>query len=83
MGKYSYVGIGASIFHGVEIDENCIVGGGSVLNKNTKSNSTYYGIPARRVSGRKLGDAYLWLLKKSFITNFWIFRSNRKNLWRR
>ena len=59
IGKYSYVGIGSSIFHGVEIDENCIVGGGSVFNKNTKSNSTYYGIPARRVSSRKLGDAYL------------------------
>ena len=59
IGKYSYVGIGASIFHGVEIDENCIVGGGSVLNNNTKSNSTYYGIPARRVSSRKLGDTYL------------------------
>ncbi len=59
IGKYSYVGIGASIFHGVVIDENCIVGGGSVLNKNTIPNSTYYGIPAKKVSGRKFGDIYL------------------------
>ena len=36
-----------ALFHGVEIDENCIVGGGSVLNKNTISDSTYYGIPAK------------------------------------
>ena len=59
IGKYSYVGIGASIFHGVCIKENCIVGGGSVLNKNTVPNSTYYGTPAKIVSSRKLGDIYL------------------------
>ena len=63
------MGIGASIFHGVEIDENCIIGGGSVLNKNTISDSTYYGIPAKRVSSRKLGDTYLWLKDKFYISN--------------
>ena len=59
IGRYSYVGIGASIFHGVSIEKNCIIGGGSILNKNTKSDSTYYGIPAKRVSNRELGDNYL------------------------
>ncbi len=59
IGKYSYVGIGASIFHGVSIDENCVVGGGSILNKNAISNSIYYGNPAKRISSRKLGDVYL------------------------
>ena len=59
IGQFSNIGIGASIFQGVSIEDNCIVGGGSVLNKDAISNSTYYGIPAKRISERKLGDSYL------------------------
>ena len=59
IGKYSFVGIGSAIFQGVSIDENCIVGGGSILKKNAISNSIYFGIPAKRVSSRNLGDTYL------------------------
>ena len=59
IGRYSYVGIGASIFHGISINQNCIIGGGSVLKNNAESDSTYYGIPAKRISGRNLGDSYL------------------------
>ena len=59
IGQFSYVGIGASIFHGVSIEENCLVGGGSVLSNNAMSDSIYYGIPAKRISDRKLGDNYL------------------------
>lgn len=58
IGEYSYVGIGASIFQGVSIDQNCIIGGGSILNKNAKADSTYYGIPAKRISSRKIEDSY-------------------------
>ena len=57
--QFSYVGIGASVFQGVSIGKNCIVGGGSVLDKDAISNSVYYGIPAKRISERKLGDSYL------------------------
>ena len=57
--KFSYVGIGASVFQGVAIEENCIIGGGSVLDKDAISNSVYYGIPAKRISDRNLGDSYL------------------------
>ena len=59
IGQFSYVGIGASIFHGVSIKDNCVVGGGSILNKDALSNSNYYGIPAKRMSHRNLGDSYL------------------------
>jgi len=58
IGEFSYVGIGASIFQGVSIDQNCIIGGGSILNKNAKADSTYYGIPAKRISSRKIEDNY-------------------------
>ncbi len=59
IGQFSYVGIGSSILHGVSIEDNCIVGGSSFLNKDAISDSTYYGIPAKRISDRKLGDNYL------------------------
>jgi sugar O-acyltransferase (sialic acid O-acetyltransferase NeuD family) len=59
IGEYSNVGIGASIFHGINIGRNCIIGGGSLVNKNLESDSIYYGVPARFITNRKLGDRYL------------------------
>lgn len=59
IGEYSNVGIGASVFHGINIGSNCIIGGGSLVNKNTDSDSIYYGIPAKFISNRKFGDRYL------------------------
>ena len=59
IGSFSYVGIGASVFHGVSIGSNCIIGGGSIVTSHTQSNATYYGIPAKLVSERVLGDKYL------------------------
>ena len=59
IGKFSYVGLGASVFHRVSIGKNCIIGGGSLVDKSTKTNSIYYGNPAKFISNRKLGDKYL------------------------
>ena len=59
IGKFSSVGIGASVFQGINIGKNCIIGGGSVVNKDTNPNSIYYGVPARFVSLHKLGEKYL------------------------
>lgn len=59
IGEFSAVGIGASVFHGIHIDDNCIIGGGSLVNKHTQPNSVYYGVPAKLVSARRLGDSYL------------------------
>jgi len=56
--EFSYVGIGASVFHRVNIGYNCIIGGGSLVNQNTLPNSVYYGVPARFVSFRNIGDSY-------------------------
>lgn len=59
IGEFSAIGIGASVFHGIHIDNNCIIGGGSSVNKHTQPNSVYYGVPARLISARRLGDSYL------------------------
>ena len=54
IGSFSKIGIGASVFPGVKIGSNCIIGGGSVLNRDAKDNAVYYGVPARYISERKL-----------------------------
>ncbi len=36
-----------------------IIGAGSMVNKNTKSNSVYFGTPAKFVRDHTLGQKYL------------------------
>ena len=59
IGEFSKIGIGASVFHGIRVDRNCIIGGGSLVNKHTEPDSVYYGVPARFITTRELGDRYL------------------------
>lgn len=47
VGKYSHIGIGASVIENIDIGRNCIIGGGSLVNKDTESDSIYYGVPAK------------------------------------
>jgi len=46
--KGSFVGVNACIRDGVTIGENCIIGMGSVVTKNTDNNGTYIGSPAKK-----------------------------------
>ena len=59
IGEFSKIGIGASVFHGIRVGRNCIIGGGSLVNKHTEPDSVYYGVPARFITTRELGDRYL------------------------
>ena len=59
IGELSHIGIGASILQRVSIGRNCIIGAGSLVNKDTKNDSVYYGSPAIFISKRKAGDQYL------------------------
>ena len=43
------IGIGASIKDKVTIGKNTIIGGGAFVNKNCDSNSTYFGVPVKKV----------------------------------
>tara|TARA_B100001248_G_C27356932_1_gene444324 strand:+ start:839 stop:1459 length:621 start_codon:yes stop_codon:yes gene_type:complete len=49
IGRSTFIGIGSSIIQGVKIGKNCIVGAGSVVIKNIPNNSTYAGVPARKI----------------------------------
>jgi len=59
IGDYSYIGIGCTVFHNIEIGKNCIVGGGSLVIRDTSSDSVFFGSPAKFISSRILGDKYL------------------------
>ena len=59
IGKFSQIGIGATVFHSISIGKNSVIGGASLVNKSIEGHSTYYGIPARFVKKRKLGDNFL------------------------
>ena len=49
IGKLSFIGSGTTIIQGVKIGNNSIVGAGSVVIKNVPSNSTYAGVPAKKL----------------------------------
>ena len=59
IGNFSAIGIGANIFHSVNIGQNCIIGGGSLVCKDTDENSIYYGSPSKFIREHKFGDRYL------------------------
>ena len=43
------IGIGANIKDKVTIKKNTIIGGGAFVNKNCDGNSTYFGVPAKKI----------------------------------
>ncbi|MDC0644653.1 acetyltransferase [Alphaproteobacteria bacterium] len=59
IGKYSAIGIGATISHSIQIKENVVVGGASFVNRDTDPNTLIYGVPARPIRLRRLGEEYL------------------------
>ena len=59
VGEFSAIGIGATVNHNVSIGYNCIIGASSLVNKDTKSNSVYYGMPAKFIRNHELGKKYL------------------------
>jgi sugar O-acyltransferase (sialic acid O-acetyltransferase NeuD family) len=44
----SFLGVNSCIRDGITVGENCVVGMGSVVTKNTEADSTYIGSPARK-----------------------------------
>jgi sugar O-acyltransferase (sialic acid O-acetyltransferase NeuD family) len=59
VGELSYIGVGSSIKHGVAILKNTVIGGQSYVNKDCASDSVYYGVPAKKIRKRTVGEKYL------------------------
>lgn len=48
--KGAFIGMNSTIMPGVTIGENCIIGCGSVVTRDTEANSIYAGVPAKKIS---------------------------------
>jgi len=59
IGNRSAVGIGAVVDSNIQIEDDCLLGSSSFLNKNLPKNKVAYGIPAKVVKERLTGDPYL------------------------
>ena len=59
IGELSFLGIGCSVRHNITIGRNTVIGGQSFVSNNCKSNSLYYGVPAKRVRKRSEKEEYL------------------------
>lgn len=59
VGYQSYLGLGSLVRHKVRISDCTIVGFGSLVNKDCKKNSIYYGSPAKIIRKRKNNENYL------------------------
>jgi sugar O-acyltransferase (sialic acid O-acetyltransferase NeuD family) len=55
----SAVGIGAVILHGRKIGQHAIVGAGSVVTRDVPDFTVAYGVPAKVVRSRTVGEKYL------------------------
>lgn len=59
VGESCFLGIGCTIRHNITIGNNTVIGGQSFVRKNCKSNSLYFGVPAKRIKQRTLSEDYL------------------------
>ncbi|MGG7036506.1 MAG: acetyltransferase [Flavobacterium sp.] len=59
IGECSAIGIGASILHYTTVGSNCVIGGNALVNKDVEDNFVAYGVPAKVVRKRELGEKYL------------------------
>jgi maltose O-acetyltransferase len=56
IGQGSWIGVNATILHGVKIGKNCIVSAGSVVNSDVKDGMVVVGNPARVTSKVNIVD---------------------------
>ena len=59
IGNRSAVGIGAVVDSNIKIEDDCLLGSSSFLNRNLPKNKVAYGIPAKVIKERSTGDPYL------------------------
>lgn len=59
IGTCTAISIGCSILERITIGDNCVIGAGSVVNKNIDNNILAFGIPARKIKSRDHKEKYL------------------------
>ena len=51
-----WIGAKVTILYGVTIEKGCVIGAGSLVNKDTKQNGVYVGTPARFIRDRTIDN---------------------------
>ena len=59
VGHRAYVGLGASVIHGVTIGDDAVIGAGSVVISGVEKLSLAYGVPAKHIRSREPNESYL------------------------
>ncbi len=59
IGAYTSIGIGASVIQEITIGEHVVVGAGAVVVRDIPDSVVAYGVPARAVHERVIGERYL------------------------
>lgn len=59
VGFCTAIGLGANILHGKTIGDHSVIGSGSLVTKDIESYVVAYGIPAKIVRFREVGEKYL------------------------
>jgi sugar O-acyltransferase (sialic acid O-acetyltransferase NeuD family) len=59
IGEFSAISIGATIKQGITVGNHSVVGAGALLMKNCGDNVIMYGVPAKEIRKRAIGEKYL------------------------
>ena len=59
VGEYTAIGLGANLRHGIHIGEHSVLGVGAAVLDDVESYTVAYGVPARPIRKRVLGEKYL------------------------
>jgi len=59
IGEYSAISISATIKHGISIGKHTVIGAGALLMNDCGDNLIMYGIPAKKIRTREIGEKYL------------------------
>jgi sugar O-acyltransferase (sialic acid O-acetyltransferase NeuD family) len=59
VGEFSAVSLGANVIHGVTVGAHTVIGAGSVVVNDVPDCAVAYGVPARVVRKRSVGERYL------------------------
>jgi len=59
VGDYAAIGIGASVYHGVNVGADVVIGGGAVVTNDIEPSTVAFGVPAEVRSQRSHGDPYM------------------------
>jgi acetyltransferase-like isoleucine patch superfamily enzyme len=59
IGSFSVLGLSATIKRGISVGNNCVVGSSAYLHESCEDNLVLFGIPAKAIRSRVLGEKYL------------------------